>query len=145
MCALLQRMTAWLCLAVAFLTGLAPAQGCVLCVQSDGRVGVDFATPAEHCQCCEDHEHIAAPEARSEHALCDSCCECLDLPVSGTLQDRLCKPRPITPQLGPWIPPSAVPLREALELRETNACVARVEAPRPPDSLALIRTVVLLL
>jgi hypothetical protein len=145
MSAILQRITAWLCLAAAFLTGLAPAQGFVLCLQPNGRMSVDLATPAEHCKCCAVHAQGTTPLAQPARALDDACCECVDVPVSGALQDRLCQPRPIVPQLGPWIAPSRAAILQALVLIAPAARAPRAEVPRPPDSLALIRSVVLLI
>ena len=145
MSAILQRMTAWLCLAATFLTGLTPAQGLVLCVQPNGRVSVDLVSPAEHCQCCDDHEQVTTAEALPSRGLGDVCCECLDLPVSGTLQDRVNQSRPIAPQLGPWIAPKPGTVLVSLVLIAPVSRAARDGVPRAPDSLALIRSVVLLI
>lgn len=38
----LNRTIAWLCLALALLTGLSPAQGFVLCIETDGCVTVEL-------------------------------------------------------------------------------------------------------
>jgi len=142
---LLQRLTSWLCLSTALLTGYTPAQGFVVCLQPGGRVSVDLSTLAERCNCCDIQEQGTSPEAQTARAPGDTCCECLDLPVSGSLQDRLSQPRPIAPQVGPWIAPSAGSLVQQFVSIAPAAHALRAQVPRAPDSLALIRSIVLLL
>jgi hypothetical protein len=142
---LLQRLTAWLCLALASLTGLAPAQGFVLCLDTDGCVRVDLAAPAGHCQCCDGEQAGETNEALPSRAGDDSGCACVDLLVCGAAQDRLHQHRPVAPQLGPWIAPSPGSALLSPVSITTAARPARAGIPRPPDSLALIRSVVLLL
>lgn len=144
MSTLLQRMTAWLCLAAGFLAGLTPAQGFVLCLQPTGRMSVDLATRAEHCQCCDAQEQGKTPEVQQPRSR-DACCDCLDVPVSGALQDRLTPRGPVVPQLGPCIVPESGTVLLAHSSTELLVRALRAEVPRPPGSLALIRSVVLLL
>jgi hypothetical protein len=141
--ALLQRLTAWLCLAAACLTGLTPAQGFVLCIRPDGRVSVDLAASAAHCQCCAVEPSGTPAEPGIARAPDDDCCPCADLPVAPALQDRCSPSRTLAPQIGPATapPPPAVP--SALDPAAPAPGAPRPEVPRPPDSLALIRSVVL--
>lgn len=141
----LGRLAAWLCLALALFTGLAPAQGIVLCLEPDGCVSLDLAAAAEHCSCCEVHAPGALPQAGAARVLDDEDCACVDVAVCGPAQSRWSQPRSITPQMGAWIPPCADPLRAVLVPPAPEARAARAEVPRPKDSLALIRSVVLLL
>lgn len=142
--ALLHRLTAWLCLAVALVTGTLPARGFVLCIEADGCVRVELKTTNAECDTCDEHEpgpladELALTDAR------DSECPCIDVAVPGRGPQPRSLPKPIALEVGPWVAlpaPSSVqavaPL--ALSVRGPPATV-----PRPLATLALIRSVVLL-
>ncbi len=142
---LLRRLTAWLCLATALLTGLPPAQGFVLCLEADGCVSVDLAAPSEHCSCCESHEQAAAAPVQDARVLGEAGCACVDLVVLGVAQVRSGQIRPIGPQLEFAPAPAPVDALPVPVLVPPASRSARAEVPRPPGSLALIRSVILLL
>jgi hypothetical protein len=133
---LIRRLSAWLCLMLSLLIGSAPAQGFVLCLEPDGCVSLEIATASESCGACAEH----AQEA-------DAGCPCVDLPVTGPESARPVQPKPaeLTDlQLAVWVATlpevlSSLRAEVALEFR----AVPR-GPPRPPGSLALIRSVVLL-
>jgi hypothetical protein len=143
--ALLQRLTVRLCLAAAFLTGSVPAQGFVLCIRPDGRVSVDLAAPAAHCRCCADQEPGTPADPGISRAPQDDCCPCADLPVPSAQLDRCDPSRTIALQIGPSTAPPRAAVFPALAPAASARHARRAEVPRPPDSLALIRVVVLLL
>jgi hypothetical protein len=133
---LLQRLTAWLCLATALLTGSVPAQGFVLCIEGDGCVRFELVSASEECGGCDAHVDEAQSAQRGERLGEDSC-PCVDL---------LLRVSPETTRLLPaWIPLPPAPrvscVPAGFQLRPSPAPRA---APRPPDSLTLIRSVVLL-
>jgi hypothetical protein len=141
---ILQRATVWLCLAIAVLTGLTPAQGVVLCLEPDGDLCVEVATAAETCSGCVVDSHDIAPDSDQAVPTQEPCCSCLDLPVPGFSQDRQIVAKSIEFQFGPWVaaPEPFVPM--AIPSPHRTAYGTRGEVPRPPDSLALIRSVILL-
>jgi hypothetical protein len=142
---ILQRATVWLCLAVAVLTGLTPAQGFVLCLEPDGDVCIEVASSAETCGGCVVDRHDAEPGSQQVVPTDDPCCPCLDLPVPGFSQDRQVLPTALEFQLGPWIAYVEPLVLASIPSLRATACGTRGTEPRPPDSLALIRTVVLLI
>lgn len=141
---ILQRATVWLCLAVAVLTGLTPAQGFMLCLEPDGDLCIEVATSAETCSGCVIEGHDPAPAAEHEVTTDDPCCPCLDLPVPGFSQDRQVLAKALEFQLGPWTEDVQPLVLRSIPPPCTTVHAARGEEPRPPDSLALIRSVVLL-
>ena len=144
MASILQRATAWLCLAVAVLTGLTPAHGFVLCLEPDGDVCIEVDASAEKCSGCVVDSHNAAPVSEQAVTTDVPCCPCLDLPVPGFSQDRQILPKASEIQIGPWIANVAPLVRLSIPSSLATSHRTPDEAPRPPDSLALIRTVVLL-
>lgn len=141
---ILQRMTAWLCLAFAFLTGISPVQGFVLCLEPCGSIGVELATSSERCNGCDDHTETTPPSAPSMLLTHETGCECVDVPFLGSTREPQIKTKPIGLETGPWV---ALPPRifsPPLILVSATVRRSRVEVPRPPESLALIRSVVLL-
>jgi hypothetical protein len=143
MTSMIQRTTAWLCLAVALLTGFTPAQGTVICLEPDGCVRIELAISAASCFGCGEHREDATPSSPVVRAPEVSDCPCVDLPVPGTSQERRLR-NSIALRLGSWIAnpvaltaPPLLPAPRALR-------ALRLDPPRPPESLALIRSVVLL-
>jgi hypothetical protein len=139
MSALLQRLITWLCLGAALLSSVAPAQGFVVCLEPDGCIRVELAPEAVECGGCEGHEQERAPALGSSDA---AGCPCVDVHVPGSTQTQRVLPKSIDLRVA-WIAPS--PSTVAQRDFEPRSPVARDEIPRPPDSLALVRSVVLLL
>src|SRR6202008_416346 len=78
------RLTAFVCFAVVFVTGLTPSNGFVICLEPDGCVSIEVETSARECGGCEGHE-----EAGTEsQVLPGNACPCLDLPIPGSSEDR---------------------------------------------------------
>jgi len=139
---ILQRLTAWLCLAVALLTGITPSQGLMLCLESDGCVRIEIASFAPECGGCEGHAEDATTTL-SARSVDDMGCPCVDLPIPGSTQEQRVQPKSIEFQPGPWVP-AASPLTSSSVVAALLAARAPPrEVPRPPESVALIRTVVL--
>jgi hypothetical protein len=137
-------MTAWLCLAIALLTGVAPAQGFVLCIEADGCVSVEIKATDESCGGCDGHEAGTTTTSIAAAASGDAGCPCIDVAVPGAPQDERLLPRALEFQLGPWVAPTPALLPHALVAVASSVRAAPADDPRPPESLALIRTVVLL-
>ncbi len=137
-------MTAWLCLAVALLTGITPAQGLMLCLESDGCVRIEIASSAPECGGCEGHEEDAAPATPSARGADDGACPCVDLPIPGATQEQRVQPKPIEFQLGPWVPAASPIVSSPFVAALLASRAPPTEVPRPLESVALIRTVVLL-
>jgi len=141
---LLHRLTAWLCLALVLLTGLTPAQGFVVCIEEDGCVSIEVKAADASCGGCEGHEESDTPVQATATTSDGAPCPCLDLAVPGSPEQQLAQSRSIEIQVGPWIaPPPDVRVQHALPTvaagRGPPPCI-----PRVADSLAHIRSVVLL-
>lgn len=141
---ILQRLTACLCLAVALLTGITPAQGLVLCLEPDGCVSVEIAAADQGCESCEDHEEPSAPAEVATPTTDEAHCPCLDLPLFGSSQERRVRPEQAEAQLGPWIAAASLQLAWTLPVVPLLVGAPRTDAAHPPGSLARIRSVVLL-
>lgn len=146
----LQRMTAWLCLAMTVLTGIVPARGFALCMEADGCVRIEFKAVDEDCDGCEDHgveapasDVLTAPDGSPS-------CPCVDLALPGPPGDpqatpdqrspleRIALQRDLCAEARPAIVEPA---------RFPNAPVRtapRAQVLRPPDALTLIASVLLL-
>lgn len=141
---ILQRMTAWLCLAVALFTGVAPVQNLVLCIEGDGCVQIEVRSSDAGCDSCAGHEASTSSSQTLTAMDRVTGCPCIDLAVPRVSKEQRVLPRPIELQVGAWValPPAPIP---QLPVSVAGAVRASpVAVPRPPDSLALIRTVVLL-
>jgi len=137
-------MIAWLCLAMALLTGLTPAQGFMLCLEADGRVSVEIATSDPACGCCE-HPQAGDPRTTTAaSASADVACPCLDLLLPGSLLDHRAQPKPVEFHVGPWMASAPSRFVQPHGWLPLAVCAPRHEVPRSPGSLALIRSVVLL-
>jgi hypothetical protein len=64
--------------------------------------------------------------------------------LPGATQEQRVPPRPIELQLGPWVPDAPAFVTSSLAAAVLVARAPPTEVPRPPESVALIRTVVLL-
>lgn len=140
---ILQRITAWLCLAAAILTGLAPAQGLVLCLEPDGCVTLEVAACASACGGCGDHREGSQPALASARAEEQGCCACVDVELPALSQDRRIQPRASELALEACLalaPPDSPALAIVVD---AVVPAPRSEPPRPPERLAAIRCVVL--
>lgn len=142
MTSMLQRTTAWLCLAVALLTGIAPAQGFVVCIEEDGCVSIEVKASDADCEGCTDHESEAPASEVLASAADDEACPCIDIAVPGSSRQQRMLPRACDFQLEfvTALPPvTSVPFSSP-----TAHFTPRAAIPRAPDRLEHIRTVVLL-
>jgi len=139
------RFVAWLCLALNLLTGLAPAQGFVVCIEEDGCVSIEVKAGNANCGDCEGHEeesNLPVQAAASSNG--DAPCPCIDIEVPSAPEQQLSKWRSIAPHVDPWIaPPPEIRVQHATPTvtagRGPPPCLPRVAA-----SWEHIRTVVLL-
>ena len=143
MISILQRLTAIVCLAVVLVTGLTPANGFVICLEPDGCVSIEVETSARECGGCEGHEEAALTIGTDARATSNEACPCFDLPIPGSSEDRRLERRPIELRLATLAAPE-ITLDEALPSGPKLHRSPRAEPPRPTETLALIRTVVLL-
>lgn len=141
---LVSRLTAWLCLALIFLTGLTPAQGFVLCIEADGCVSVELKATEANCGGCEGHDE-SEPAVRTAASSGEADpCQCVDLAVPGTVDEQVKPSRTTEIHVGMWI-------ALAPEVRFQQALLAAFSGRAPPaplprvaDALAHLRSVVLL-
>lgn len=144
MLSLPHRLTAWLCLALMLLTGLTPAQRFVVCIEKDGCVSIEVKAADAKCRGCERH---AESDTRVQSAATSSDgapCRCSDLALRASPEQRLAQSRSAEVVVGPRIAP-------APEIRVPHATPTITAGrgphpwiPRAADSLAHLRTVVLL-
>ncbi|MCC7171382.1 MAG: hypothetical protein IT459_13120 [Planctomycetes bacterium] len=137
------RLTAWLCLALVLFSGLTPAEGFVVCIEDDGCVSIEVKATDPNCDGCEGHDEadtlVRATANSSEYAPCP----CLDLEVPRS-PERLAQSLGNEVHVGPWIaPPPEVRVQHASPTLSVG-CGPPACIPRVSDSLAHIRTVVLL-
>jgi hypothetical protein len=138
------RLTAWLCLALVLLTGLAPTQGFVVCIESDGCVSIEFKAADAGCDGCEGHEESGNPVQAAATSSEDAPCPCIDFAVPGSSERRLAQSSSVEVQVGHWIAP---PLEDRVPCATPTLTVGHAPIPcipRVAESLAHIRTVVLL-
>jgi hypothetical protein len=136
----LHRLTTWLCLVATLLMGISPGQALVLCLEPEGGVTVELASEANRCGGCADD--TTGSREPAVPAADPSDCPCIDIPlVLGGEQDQL-----ELKQIDlPVSPTAALPAATVLALEPGAAtCKSRPDTPRPAQSLALIRSVVLL-
>ena len=140
----LLRLTAWLCLSMTLLAGVTPAQGFVLCIEADGCLSIELKSVVADCGGCEGHEEGVLAGSVDAQPAESTDCGCIDLSLPSSPQDQRQQPKPVEFQVGPWI----APLCDLFSQQLTALCGATRAppsvAPRPPDALALIRSVVLL-
>ena len=141
---LLHRLTAWLCLAVALFSGLAPAQGFVLCLEPDGCLTLEVAAGTDKCGSCEPHRDENAQAACAALAATGGDCPCIDFTVQITTKDQRVQPKRIDAPLLKWLVVRPSYYAEPHVTASLASCAPLIDAPRPADSLLLIRTVVLL-
>lgn len=81
MSSILHRYVARLCLALVLLCGLVPAQGLVLCIETDGCLSFEFKAPDAGCGGCEGHVEQAEQALSDLPADIEVDCPCIDLEV----------------------------------------------------------------
>lgn len=141
----LHRFTAWLCLALALATGVTPAQGFVLCVEPDGCVSVELTATVDHCATCDEHAASGAGAMEVIPLAADTNCPCIDFALPGSTHEPAVQPKAADAE-GPTccaLRPTCTALPFLMPAPTRHA--RRGEVPRPPDSLRLLRSVVLLL
>ncbi len=145
MVSLVHRTTVWLCLSLAILAGFSPAQSLVICLEPGGHVNLRAETPGQICGCCDISASASNQSPADERvASTVSCCACVDVLVPGSSADQRVEPKPIEFQFAPLTTGSPTPIAHTLPLVPRTICAQRPGLPRPPLSLALIRSVVLL-
>ncbi len=128
-------LATWLALVAFLLSGLAPAQALVVCVEADGSVSLEDA--AGRCAPC------APGETRSAAQAGDEGCPCVDIPLPVASDEHPAGRTALDPpaRAGAIAPHALV--RLASGLPDLARALARVAPPRPPGDLALLRTVLL--
>ena len=120
--------------------GISPGQAFVLCLEPDGAMTVELASDANRCGGCP--EGTNGSREVTVPAVDPSDCPCIDIPLFlGGEQNKLKLTQidlPVSP-LGA-LPPATVLTREPVVV----TYLSRPDTPRPAQSLALIRSVVLL-
>jgi len=99
---------------------------------------MELANAAADCASCDGHAEAQAPALGS----LDDDCPCVDLQLPGSQRAPRLSPKTVALQLACIAPAPRIVAEPAFEPRLPRAADA---VPRPPDSLALIRSVVLLL
>ncbi|TAJ24755.1 MAG: hypothetical protein EPO68_01060 [Planctomycetota bacterium] len=116
----------------------------MLCIEADGCVNLETKGPADPCDACEDH-HDALDSVEIAATSGDGAdCACIDIAVPNGTDAVTAKLRSIASCAGPWIaPPTAIRI-EAAEQRDARRSQRPPDVPRVAQSLAHIRSVVLL-
>lgn len=141
--ALLRRLTVWLCLTAALLSGIAPTQGFVLCLEPDGDVCFSVPTSEQRCGGCRTSERDSESTTlqRVEN---DACCTCTDFALPGRAEDECTVPlvKRIYCVVGMLLPPAPA----FCSITEASAPVRSPPraVPRPPPVLVCIGCDVLL-
>ena len=137
---LLRQLTVWLCLVAALFLGTSPGNGWVLCFEPDGAVAVELATASNGCGGCPGDagalEEVAFSSSESAG------CPCIDIPlVLKSEHDRLQLKRieVRASDLATILPATLFAFEPALA-----KAYPTLAPPQPAPSLALIRSVVLL-
>jgi hypothetical protein len=122
--------------------GVSPAQGLVVCLESDGCIALEATIQSGECGGCT--EHASALESDAPALLQPQpACACVDIPVFDLRGGDQSQPRSTAHfvQLAtPPLLPAPLPL---VAWTDTQSVSPRFDSPRPPPSLPHIRTVVL--
>lgn len=138
----IKKLTAWACVLAAFLMGIVPRQGLVVCICSERAVTLAVAsTPEDGCSCCKSPD-VSTTGTESKMPTCSGHCECIDLQLAPS--DPLPKDRPEkSPELSSQFV-ACLDIAPGFEVQpHTSAPRYREAAPRAPPDLRMIRTVVL--
>lgn len=139
--AVLHRITAWLCLAVALVAGVSPAQGFMLCVEQDGCVSLELAATADHCLDCEAH---TPADVDAKFALDESRCPCVDFAMPSSTKEQALRLQSSVAPLAQWLALLPAAFAPPTPFVTRSPRVTWVAVPRPPDALRVLRGVVLL-
>ena len=137
----LQRLTAWLCLTVVFLTGLSPAQGFVFCIEQDGCVQLEVRASGSACGSCDDHQVVGKELPDDSPGI--GTCSCVDFALPGPIEQQKLRAQVRDVDTHAWPMPVIVTAVGRRDVRSSSIDPSRAAIPRPDGSLALIRTVVL--
>lgn len=134
----------WLVVSAPLLGVGGSAQGAFLCWGSDGYVGIETQACESHCgESSDASDHDDHPE----HAVCqaeESCGTCIDIPLpSGAAPKRIVRPGGSVSRPAIVAAPSQ-PEPIAAEAQEINRYCLRSHAGGGDESIACLRTVVLL-
>lgn len=126
------------------LSGLTPAQGFVVCIEADGCVSVEIKATDADCGGCEGHQNEGPSSESGVSTAAGEACPCIDLAVPGPSEAQFARARWIEIQFVHWV----APLPE-IRIQFCPPCVTAgrgppIEIPRVADTLAHIRSVVLL-
>lgn len=144
MLSLCHRLIAWLCLALVVLTGLAPVQGFVVCIEADGCVSIEVEAADGNCRGCERSGEVDSTVQAAATQSDEASCPCIDVPVPGSPDQQLTQSRSIELHDGSWIvPPPEIRVRHAVA-RDKSGRGPPPCIPRIADFCKYIRTVVLL-
>jgi hypothetical protein len=139
----LQRIATWLCLALTLFTGVVPARGMVLCLEADGCVSIEIKAGGRDCGGCDEHldeQDATASEPIDDH---DGTCPCVDFDVPGASAVPPLRGKTNALHVdGFALAPAAAAVPVRAPRFERGVCASL--RPRPPDTLRLIRSVVLL-
>lgn len=139
-----QQFTAWLCLAVAVFMGLSPTVELVVCLDPDGTFGVEAATEAGRCRSCESGETGDSTDQRLPKVESHTECPCVDLPLLAASDAERVAPKSVRLELHAITAlPLCVECVPAMADAGDRSGLSAGE-PRAPPTLALIRSVVLL-
>ncbi|MFN0242197.1 MAG: hypothetical protein ACKVWV_04830 [Planctomycetota bacterium] len=138
---LISRMTTWLCLVVTLLMGVTPARGLVICIEADGTIALEAA--ADDCEGCPEPATRERSDSSTLLAAGDACCECVDIPVSTSVEEQRTVTKRADVRFEAWCPPPSIVVAASTV---SGPCVrqsSRVNPPRGSHALRLIRSVVL--
>jgi hypothetical protein len=133
----LHKLATWLVVVAHVLSGVAPAQQLVVCVEADGRLALE-AAEAGDCGPCD------APGGSSRGAEeLQGACPCVDIPLPTQGDEPQLKPKASGVE-GSWVPGVAAALLPVLPtVADAERAPLAVDPPGAVARLALIRTVVL--
>lgn len=94
-----RRASIWLCLILAVVTAIVPSAGLVVCLGSDGHLGVGAVSTAEACPCAHHDHEDELEDATSSIASADDQ-PCVDLALESVVVVHDCARSPF--QADPW-------------------------------------------
>ena len=134
----LHKLAARLLLVAYALSGVAPAQQLVVCLEPDGTLALEAAA-ARRCSPCDEPEESSPRVARVD----PGCCDCIDvlLPARSEAPQTSAESQEVSNLLAVVALPLCL-----LTIEDSEPARSSLRAcgePRPGPNLALIRTVVL--
>lgn len=143
----LTRVTAWLCLIVTLLTAVVPAHGFVICFEPDGGmcVGpVNSSSFADACGGCDRQKRSVEIELSGFASAEEPYCPCVDIVVPSQPHDDRIQPQLTEITLRTWMMAATVIVFQPFVFSRILDRSPPRTVPRPSESLAHIRSVVLL-